>query len=209
MPDCSQNPGWSDRQLDALREVANIGAGHAATALSQMTSHTIMISVPQIVVSRQEDVTDLLGDPDQTAIVVTMHMLGDLTGKVVLVLSQDDGRLLSDFLLRRDSGATSAFGEMEISSLKEAANVLTGAYLNALSEFMGMMLLPSVPTLTMDKPSVALEPTFQQVGDQREFVMTVETNFNFLQPECVLTGHFLLLPDAASLGAMFDAVGVS
>ncbi|PYO75720.1 MAG: hypothetical protein DMD67_10695 [Gemmatimonadetes bacterium] len=67
-------------QIDALREVANIGAGHAATALSQLTNRRIMISVPQINIARLEEVPDLLGNPQDVVAAVLMHMLGDLTG---------------------------------------------------------------------------------------------------------------------------------
>ena len=51
-------------QLDALREVANIGAGHAATALGQMVNSRIMISVPRVNILRLEEVPELLGQPD-------------------------------------------------------------------------------------------------------------------------------------------------
>src|SRR3989442_7083497 len=72
-------------QIDALREVANIGAGHAATALSQLTDRRIMISVPQINIARLEEVPDLLGDSQDVVAAVLMHMLGDLTGRTLLL----------------------------------------------------------------------------------------------------------------------------
>src|SRR4029077_20232178 len=81
-------------QLDALREVANIGAGHAATALSQMIGETIMISVPRINVSRLEEMPRELGAPDEPVAAVLMHMLGDLTGRTLLVFPRHTaGRL--------------------------------------------------------------------------------------------------------------------
>src|SRR3989449_11106273 len=83
-------------QIDALREVANIGAGHAATALSQMTNRRIMISVPQINVARLEEVPDLLGSPQDVVAAVLMHMLGDLTGRTLLLFPEAVGRRLCD-----------------------------------------------------------------------------------------------------------------
>ena len=79
-------------QLDALREVENIGAGHAATALSQMTNRRIMITVPEISVSRLEDVAGLLGKPDEIVAAVLLHMLGDLTGRTLLVFPETAAR---------------------------------------------------------------------------------------------------------------------
>src|SRR2546430_5966826 len=96
-------------QIDALREVANIGAGHAATALSQLTNRRIMISVPQINIVRLEEVPDLLGDPQEGVAAVLMHMLGDLTGRTLLLFPESVGRRGWAMLLRLPVGQTPGF----------------------------------------------------------------------------------------------------
>ena len=192
-------------QLDALREVANIGAGHAATALSQMTDRRIMISVPRINIARLEDVPELLGNPQQVVAAVLMHMLGDLTGRTLLMVPEPVGRRLCDMLLRRPPGTTKAYEALEQSCLKEAGNILSGAYMNALSEFMGMLLLPSVPSLVVDVSGAVLTTAYLNFGHERDFIFCVETEFD-LDAEEGLRGHFLLLPDLASLKAIFDAI---
>jgi chemotaxis protein CheC len=195
-------------QIDALREVANIGAGHAATALSQLTNRRIMISVPQINIARLEEVPDLLGHPQDVVAAVLMHMLGDLTGRTLLLFPESVGRRLCDMLLRRPLGTTAAFDALEQSCLKEAGNILSGAYMNALSDFMGMLLLPSVPSLVVDLSAAVLTTTYLNFGHERDFVFCVETEFAIDSPEG-LRGHFLLLPDLASLKAIFDAIRLS
>ena len=192
-------------QIDALREVANIGAGHAATALSQMTDRRIMITVPQIHVARLEDVANLLGQPTDVVAAVLMHMLGDLTGRTLLLLPEAAARRLCDMLLRRPAGTTTAFDVLEQSCLKEAGNILSGAYMNALSDFMGMLLLPSVPSLVVDLSEAVLTTTYLNFGHERDFVFCVETEFQ-IEAEEGLRGYFLLLPDLASLKAIFDAI---
>src|SRR2546422_8730271 len=97
-------------QIDALREVANIGAGHAATALSQLTNRRIMISVPQINIVRLEEVPDLLGTPQDVVAAVLMHMLGDLTGRTLLLFPELVGRRVCDMLLRRPGCTTAGVG---------------------------------------------------------------------------------------------------
>ncbi|MDH4043614.1 MAG: chemotaxis protein CheC [Gemmatimonadota bacterium] len=196
-------------QLDALKEVANIGAGHAATALSQLTNRRIMINVPQIEITRLEDVPQTFGDPEAVVAAVLMHVLGDLTGRTLLLLPEENAWLLCDLLLRRSAGTTATIGQLEESSLKEAGNILSGAYLNALSDFMGMMLLPSVPSLVVDLSGAVLTTAFLNFGQDRDFVFCVETNFHFTEAEKTLTGHFLLLPDLASLRAIFEAIRLS
>lgn len=193
-------------QLDALREVENIGAGHAATALSQMLNRQVMISVPRIAVTRLEEVADLLGDPGEVVAAILLHMLGDLTGRTLLVFPEPAAKRLCDLLLRRQLGTTQQFGMLEQSSLKEAGNILCGAYMNALSAFMGMMLLPSVPSLVIDSSAAVLTSTYLNFGSDRDFVFCVETRFTFSTDEEELAGYFLLVPDFASLRAILQAV---
>src|ERR1043166_5887393 len=113
-------------QLDALREVANIGAGHAATALSQLVGSKIMISVPTVNVARLEDVPPQVAPPDEPVAAVLLHMLGDLTGRALLVFPRRTAIRLAELLLRRSSGGDTGrieLSEMEQSALKEAGNI--------------------------------------------------------------------------------------
>jgi len=193
-------------QQDALREVANIGAGHAATALSQLTNRTIMISVPQVNITRLEEVPEVLGKADDVVAAVLMHMMGDLTGRTLLLFPEASARQLCDILLRRPIGTTKEFAAMEQSGLKEVGNILSSAYLNALSDFLGMMLVPSVPSLAIDLCGAVLTSTYMNFGYARDFVFCVETEFLLEDRTINLTGHFLLLPDVASLRVIFDAI---
>ena len=195
-------------QLDALREVANIGAGHAATALSQMIGETIMISVPTISVSRLEDVPPQLSSPDEPVAAVLMHMLGDLTGRTLLVFPRRTAMRLAELLLRR-RGPEDEFSDMQQSAIKEAGNILSSAYMNALSDFMGMMLIPSPPSLAVDMSDAILTTTYLQFGGDKDYVFCVESDFVLNESEEKLRGFFLLLPDTASLGAMLKAVRVA
>lgn len=195
--------------LDALCEVSNIGAGHAATALSQLTNRGIMISVPRVTVASIEEVPELVGDPEQPVAAVLMQMLGDLTGRTLWLLTTDAAGLLCDLALKRSAGATTDLGVLEQSTLKEAANIIGGAYMNALADFMKMMLLPSVPSLQIDLAGAVLTTTYVSFGQNRDHVLCVETNFQFEGESRNLTGHFLLLPDMASLQAIFGAIRVT
>ena len=196
-------------QLDALREVANIGAGHAATALSQMIHSTIMISVPTINVSRLEEVPPQVSAPEEPVAAVLMHMLGDLTGRTLLVFPKPTAVRLAELMLRRPHGSSSDLGEMEQSAIKEAGNILSSAYMNALSDLMGMMLLPSPPNLAVDMSTAVLTTAYLQFGTDRDYVFCVESEFYMTDVGERLRGFFLLLPDPASLQAILRAVRVA
>jgi len=193
-------------QIDALREVANIGAGHAATALSQMTGSTIMISVPTITVAPLEEVPPNITAPEEPVAAVLMNMLGDLTGRTLLVFPQTTAQRLSELMLRRPAGSSTGLGELEQSAVKEAGNILSGAYMNALSDFMGLVLLPSPPSLAIDMSTAILTTTYLQFGADRDYVFCVENEFQMVDFGEKLRGFFLLLPDYESLQAILRAV---
>ena len=193
-------------QLDALREVANIGAGHAATALSQMTGQTIMISVPQINIAPLEDIPNQIATDEEPVAAVLMKILGDLTGLALLVFPEHTAQRVAGLMMKKD-GVT-VLGEIEQSALREAGNILSAAYLNALSEFMGMILLPSPPSLAIDLSDAVLSSTFLEIAQGAEYVFCVETEFHLKELNETLRGFFLLLPDIGSLTAILRAIRV-
>lgn len=196
--------------LDALREVANIGAGHAATALSQITGHRIMISVPRINYAPLEEVPPQLLDEEEPVAAVLMNMIGDLSGRTLLVFPSTTARRLAGLMLGREVSPLLEFTPLEQSAVKEAGNILSGAYMNALSEFLGLILLPSPPSLAVDQSRAVLSTAYLQFSVDRDYVFCVESEFTMQDvQEERLRGFFLLLPDDASLRAMLRAVRVA
>ncbi|MCC7053104.1 MAG: chemotaxis protein CheC [Gemmatimonadaceae bacterium] len=194
-------------QLDALREVANIGAGHAATALSTLIGQPIMINVPTIALARLDEVPGhVVSDPAAAVAVVQLRMLGDLTGRSLLVFAEPVACRLAELMLHRPRGSSSRIDALEQSALAECGNILSGAYLNALAEFMHLMLLPSPPTLSVAAARAVLSAAFLQCGDGSDFVFCVESEFQMRDDGQALRGFFLLLPDDGSLQRILHAV---
>src|SRR4029079_19611063 len=196
-------------QLDALREVANIGAATRARALSERLGGTIMISVPTINVSRLEEVPPQITAPEEAVAAVLLHKLGDLTGRTLLVFPKPTAARLAELMLRRPAGSSSELGEMEQSAIKEAGNILSSAYMNALSDFMGMMVMASPPRLAIDMSTAVLTTAYLQFGTDRDYVFCVQSEFYMTDMDEKLRGFFLLLPDPASLQAILRAVRVA
>jgi chemotaxis protein CheC len=193
-------------QLDALRETANIGAGHAATALSQLTGSTIMIKVPAISVASLAALPSAFSPAEEPVAAVHMHMLGDLTGRTMLVFPKSTVMRLAELMLRRPVGSSVALSDLETSAIKEAGNILSGAYMNALSDFLGMLLLPSPPSLVIDLSSAVMASTIGAGGSDQESALCVENEFLLIELNQTLRGFFLLLPDPASLQVMLRAL---
>ncbi|WP_396219492.1 chemotaxis protein CheC [Gemmatimonas sp.] len=193
-------------QLDALRETANIGAGHAATALSQLTGTMIMIKVPSITVASLEELPSQFTPAEEPVAAILMHMLGDLTGRTMLVFPKPTVMRLAELMLRRPVGSSTAFSELETSAIKEAGNILSGAYMNALSDFLGMLLLPSPPSLVIDMSSAVLASAAGGAVADPDAILCVESEFQLMETQQSLRGFFLLLPDPASLQVMLRAL---
>lgn len=191
---------------DGLREVATIGAGHAATALSQLTGRRIMISVPHVSRVQFGELPDMIQGFGDHVAVVAMRMLGDLTGRSLLVFGEYDATRLCDLILKRPPGPPRALGELEQSGLKEVGNIVCSAYLTALSNFMGMMLLPSVPALTIGPTAQAIGASSAPEESVSDLVFCVDTAFRADGTDEPLTGAFLLMPDPASVRAILEAI---
>jgi chemotaxis protein CheC len=196
----------STRQIDALREVANIGAGHAATALSQMTAQTIMISVPALSVSEVEHIPHHVAAREEPVAAVRMRMAGDLKGLTALLFPHESAVRLAEMMAGRPVGAFETLGAFEQSAIKEAGNILASAYLNALAEFMGMTLLPTPPELTVDTAGTVLADTSRASADGAAAAFVIETEFFLKERQEPLHGFFFLLPDAESLASILKAV---
>lgn len=196
----------TDVQRDALREVANIGAGHAATALSLMTGVKIMISVPTITVAPLRLLGPSIAAADDRLAMVPMELSGNLSGLAVLVFPLSTAHSLSGLMLRRAPVHDVDLTELEASAIKEAGNILAGAYMTALSEFMGMQLMVSPPRLSLGTARETLATLADGSRPGEEYVFCVETRFMMDEDSVTLPGYFLLLPDAGSLSAMLTAV---
>lgn len=197
-----------ENQLDAVREVANIGAGHAANALSQMVGATVMISVPRITLAKLRDMRPMVDEPEEPVAAVRLNMLGDLTGRTLLAFPLDVAKRLAAQLLRSQPNETAQLTQMEQSAVSEVGNVLSSAYLSALSSFLGMLLIPSPPQLSVDKSTVIITQAHLEFGSEEDLVLRVESEFLVAGQAERLRGFFLLLPDPASLAVMLRAVRV-
>ena len=194
-------------QIDALREVANIGAGHAATALSQMTSRRIGVDVPEIRIVRLEDVPELVGDAENPVAAVLMQTLGDAPGRTVQLFPRGSASRIAAILLGREQVPfPEGFGELEQSVLKEVANILVGAYLSALSDFLGMVLIMSVPSLAIDQAGAILSSTYLNFGEEADYVLCIDTQLTLAEQQEPLRAHFLFVPDMVSLRVILRAL---
>jgi chemotaxis protein CheC len=194
----------SDLQLDALREVANVGCGHAASALSKLVGgRPVRIEVPQAHAVPSRQVGELLGG-DQASVCGVVKMEGALDGKVVLVLSEQTAQQLAALLL--DAPQASLELNVARSALEEVTNILASACLSAIGHLTTLTLLPSPPRLLRGSAEHIAQAILAG-GTAGEMVVVLETRFGTaVAPP--LQGRLLLLPDQRSLGTLLTRLGL-
>jgi chemotaxis protein CheC len=193
----------SELQRDALREVGNIGAGHAATALSQMLNRTVRISEPSIEILKFGDLAVRFGE-DAEITAVHMAVLGDAPGQMLVLFDRAQAVGFVETFISRLVGDIQLFDSIADSTLKEIGNIIAGAYLTALMSLAGTNLLPSIPTLSSGTARSTFGALFGIPAEQEVFL--IETGF--LEGGPTTSGQFIFIPDAGSLQPLFSAFGL-
>jgi chemotaxis protein CheC len=191
------------RSQDALQEIGNVGAAHAVTALSQLLERTVMISVPRVQTVTPSQVAGLCGNPDALMAGVAFHVVGDASARILLMLPRNGAMELVDLLLRSPVGSTKVLNELGNSTVRETGNIMASAYLNALSDFLAMLLLPSVPNLVFDIAGAILGLSAEGVEKKGGELIVVDNAFN--AEGSGISGHLMLFIDASSLDNMVSS----
>ncbi len=194
-------------QLDVLKEIGNIGAGNAITALAKMLNKKVDMSVPKIKILNFKEIPEILGSSDTLIVGILLEVTGDLKGNILFVLDSSSAHSLVNILMGRlDADKAAELDEIEISALKEMGNILAGSYLSALSMLTNLNILPSVPDLCIDMAGAILSVPaigFGKVGDS---VLYIETEFTDGTEK--VAGEFFLIPDVDSYETLLSALGV-
>ncbi len=194
----------TDVQLDALREMGNIGAGNAATALSQLISETIDISVPSVKVVPLDNVSYVLGGPEKIVYVVYLEVLREMHGTMLTIFSPESAAFLTKRLLGEEEVDMQT--EIAQSALKEVGSILCGSYLSALTQVVAMNAVASVPAMANDMLGAMLNFILVEIGQIADeiFLIDVELYVSDTRLEC----SQLYLPKPEALDAVISALGM-
>lgn len=194
----------SDEYFDVLKELGNIGAGNATTALSQMMQCKVDMSVPQVRLMEFKELGKIMGGEEIIMAGIYLGIEGDIAVSIMFLLEKQAARHLVDKLMGM-SMEGEEFSEMEFSALKEVGNIITAAYLNSLSSLTGLRIQPSVPDLTVDMAGAILSVPAIEFGALGDKMLLIQTQFF---DEMVLDGYFILVPNLDSYGKILSALGL-
>lgn len=202
----------SELQRDAIQEVASIGAGNAATALSQLVDHRIELEVPSLELVAIPDIPTLFGGPEQLVAAVYQKMLGDLSGGMVFLASRPTALALVDMLRNRAVGSSKSFGNEEEAHVAHTASVLMSAYLNAVGRLADLNILPGSPAVAFDMVGGILEAIAMEIGLRSSTALVLRTEFRSDGDETVRDAvdvYLLFLPDEEALEILLGRLGMS
>lgn len=194
----------SEQYYDILKEIGNIGAGNAMTALSQMLNCKVDMKVPQVKLLEFKDVATLMGGEEQILVGIFLGVEGDITGSMMFLIELEAAKHLIGKLMGMEI-QPGELGEMETSAMKEVSNIITGAYLNSLSTLTNMMIYPSVPFLAVDMAAAILSVPAIQFGMVGDKILLIQSQFS---DDIDIDGFFVLMPDLESYDKILKSLGI-
>lgn len=192
---------YSDLQLDALRELANIGSGTAATALSSMLARPIDVSVPAALALPLADAVDAAGDPAMSVTAVVLPIFGDIEAVVLLLFPPDDAAVLCGLL------GVEAGTDVGISALSEIGNILGSAYVGALGTMTGLDVEPSPPEAASDMLGAVVATVLATGAEGSDVALMLDSDLTVEDERCSF--QFMLVPSRDGIGHVLAGLGLA
>lgn len=196
----------TELQLDALREVGNIGAGHAATTLSELIDRKVLITVPQIRLLPFPQLLQAMGGSERAVAAVYNRVSGDISGSMLFVFPQESVFLMLSLLQGREVRVSSVLNDAEKEELRRTGDILAISYLNALTRFTGVGCSPSSGEFAFDMVGAIIDSVAAQIGLEAEYAVLIETEF--MEASRRVRGKLLFLPSPRSLKIILERLGI-
>lgn len=198
--------GLNAMEFDVLREIGNIGAGNATTALSQLINAKVDMKVPKVELLGFKELADMIGGPENLIVGLLLTLEGQIDGMMMFMLEQDSAHHIVNMIMGRDVNSFDEFTEIDLSALKEIGNIIAGAYLSAISSLTNMMIAPSVPYLAIDMAGAILSVPAIEFGKVSDTALVIKTQV-YENGEAV-NGYFVLIPTLESYSKIMASLGL-
>ncbi len=194
----------NDRYVDVLRELGNIGAGNATTAIASMLSIRVNMNVPKVELLEVSKLGASICPEDEIIVGILMEIKMDIEGSMMFLMRLDSAQYLVNKLMMRDSEYKAEFDEMDLSALKEIGNIIAGSYLSALSAMTNLVISPSIPYLAVDMAASVLSVPAIEFGQYGDHALLIETEFG---DDFMINGYFILMPEHESYDKILKGLG--
>lgn len=196
----------NDMYLDVLKEIGNIGAGNATTAIANMLGMKIDMNVPSIKLMEVSDLGSVIGAEEETVVGIFLEVQNDIEGSMMFLLDIPSARYLVNKLMMMDTPSEEPFGEMELSALKEIGNIIAGSYLSAMSMMTNLVIAPSIPYIAVDMAASILSVPAIEFGKFGDHALLIQTE---ICADIEINGYFILMPEQDSYTKILSSLGIS
>lgn len=189
-------------QIDALREFGSIGALHASNALASLVGKDVMIDVSECLICRVEDIGQNFENVEESVVSVFLDAYGNERGSILLIFSMEMTRALSELMIDKPNDSDRSIDEDDIEVVAEIGNICASAYLNAISQLLGIVMLPSPPGVAVDMLGAILTFPASLVAEFSEYLVLIKTQFIFEGQ--AYPGSILYFPDLESQSRLMN-----
>ncbi len=201
-----ENDSMDDFEFDVLTEIGNIGAGNATTALSQLINTKIDMNVPKVEMLTFAELAEIIGGAETLVAGILLNLEGDIEGTMLFILESSAARLFVQQLMGCVTGDEGEFSDIEKSALQEIGNIISGAYLSAISGMTNLTINVSVPSLAFDMAGAILSVPAIEFGKLGDKALLIQSVFNDMNVD--ISGYFILIPTLESYGRIMKSLGL-
>lgn len=197
-------------QKDVLKEIGNIGAGNATTALAKLINKKVLMEVPSVEVVAMHEIVDVIGGPEETIVAVFFKIEGEVPGTVYLVISLKEAEQLIQEILTDENVSLiddEKPDEMAVSAISEAGNIIVGSYISALSDLSVVKMTTTIPYLSIDMAAATLVSGLLELTDVSDEAIVIDTKIKDANNNAV-NSHVLLIPDPPTVPVLLNKLGV-
>jgi chemotaxis protein CheC len=193
------------KYFDVLKEIGNIGAGNATTAIANMLGMKMDMSVPKVELLPVEKIGGAIGSEDQVVVGIMLGVETDIQGSMMFLMDLPSAHHLVNKLMMRDPSYDKDFDEMDLSALKEIGNIISGAYLSALSGLTNLTITPTVPSISIDMAAAILSVPAIEFGMVGDNALLINTEIGTSES---IKGYFILMPEGDSYKKIISSLGL-
>ena len=192
--------------IDIFKEIGNIGAGNATTAIANMLGREMDMKVPDVKLIEASLLGDAICPEEETIVGIFLELQNDVSGSMMFLMRLPSAHILVNTLMMRDMDYCEPFDDMDLSAMKEIGNIIAGSYLSAISKMTNLTIAPSVPYIAVDMAAAILSVPAIQFGQYGDNAILIQTEFGDMQS--MMDGYFILMPEPDSFTAILSSLGI-
>ncbi len=196
----------NEKYIDVLKEIGNIGAGNATSAIANMLGLKIDMSVPEVQFLPVEKIGESMGAEDEVIVGIMLGVESDIEGSMMFLMDMESAHHIVNRLMMRPADYNEPFDEMDLSAVKEIGNIIAGSYLSALSGLTNLVITPTIPFVSVDMAAAILSVPAIQFGMMGDNALMIKTEFS---DELAINGYFILMPEEDSYEKILTSLGLS